>query len=116
MSILHFKKGSCYIDESGRKEKGLSKKSFVKLHQTDQALSDRAALSRGGSCQYFSVLRGKPLLVLLQPHVGFNLSPVTSNLSSCRMIHCRPAELIGAEIVQFWTVSHRLPQRDSHAK
>lgn len=37
-------------------------------------------------------------------------------LSSCQMIHCRPAELICAETSQFWIVSHRLPQRGSHSK
>lgn len=99
-----------------RKEKGVSKESFSKLHQTDQVLSDRAALSRGESCQCFSVLGGKPLLLPLKPHVGFNFSPVTSNLSSCQMIHLRPAALICTETFQFWTVSHCLPQRDSHSK
>lgn len=38
--------------------------------------------------------------------------PVTSYLSFCQMMHCRPAEFICRKMFRFWTVSPRLPRRD----
>ena len=47
-----------------------------------------------------------------QPHVAFDFLPVTSYLSFCQMIHCRPAEFICTKMFRFWIVSHRLLRRD----
>lgn len=117
MSILHFKKMLLLNRKKQEEGKGGFQGKFR------QAAPDRAGPARQGS-----FVQGWELSVFLSTQ-GTAPSPSSQApcgvqffacniqpLSSCQMIHCRPAELICTETSQFWTVSHHLPQRGSHSK